>query len=93
MQIRSYDKTQEKWLNHFVNSKRQRWTVTESRWIDGEMLTLNYRGYSNVERHMTQEIDVPPSTFLSVMHAAGLWRTMSNLGAAKYPNDSQPFFH
>ena len=57
VQIRSYDKTQKKWLNHFINSKRQRWTVTESRWIDGEMVTLNSRGYSNVERHMTQEID------------------------------------
>jgi len=57
VQIRSYDKNQKKWLNHFINSKRQRWTVTESRWIDGEMVTLNSKGYSNTEPHMTREID------------------------------------
>ena len=57
VQIRSYDRSQKKWLNHFINSKRQRWTVTESRWIDGEMVTLNAKGYSNTEPHMTREID------------------------------------
>ena len=57
MQIRSYDRSQKKWLNHFINSKRQRWTVTESRWIDGEMVTLNAKVYSNAEPHMTREID------------------------------------
>jgi hypothetical protein len=57
VQIRSYDRTQEKWMNHFINSKRQRWAVTESRWIDGKMVTLNSKGYSNSEPHMTREID------------------------------------
>jgi hypothetical protein len=57
VQIKSYDKSQQKWLNHFINSKRQRWTVTESRWTNGEMVTLNSKGYSNTEPHMTREID------------------------------------
>lgn len=31
--------------------------MTESRWIDGEMVTLNAKGYSNAEPHMTREVD------------------------------------
>lgn len=57
IQIRAYDKDQKKWISHFVNSKRQRWASTESRWIEGEMVTLNLRGYSNAESFMTREIE------------------------------------
>lgn len=57
IQIRAYDKAQKKWISNFVNSKRQRWATTESRWIEGEMVTLNLRGYSNSEPFMTREIE------------------------------------
>ena len=57
IQIRAYDMAQKKWISNFVNSKRQRWATTESRWLDGEMVTLNLRGYSNSEPFMTREIE------------------------------------
>jgi hypothetical protein len=57
VQIRTYDTTQKKWISHFVNAKRQRRATTESRWTDGEMITLNVQGYSGKDEFMTREVD------------------------------------
>lgn len=56
-QVKTYDPVGEKWTSHFVNAKRQRQSTTESRWISGEMVTLNVHGYSGSDPFMTREVD------------------------------------
>ena len=56
-QVKTYDPVREKWISQFVNADRQRRATTESRWIDGEMITLNVQGYSGSDSFMTREVD------------------------------------
>jgi hypothetical protein len=56
-QIIAYNKKRKLWVSNFVNSTRQRWTTTESRWIDGQMISLVPRGFSNDAEFMQRSID------------------------------------
>ncbi len=55
--IKAYDTTQKKWINQFVNSRRQRWTTTESVWRDDEMVTTIPGGYAGDEPYIQREVD------------------------------------
>jgi len=56
-QVRTYDTERQKWISHFVNSKRQRQASTESRRVGDEMITLNVQGYSGSDAFMSREVD------------------------------------
>lgn len=59
VQIIAYDKKREVWVGNFVNSTRQRWTETQSRWVNDHMITLVPRGFSNSEAFMQRSVDTP----------------------------------
>ena len=56
-QLKTYDIESGKWITQFINSKRQRRATTESRWINGQMVTLNVSGYSGKDEFMSREVD------------------------------------
>lgn len=58
-QMIAYNKERELWINNFVNSTRQRWTTTESKWANGTMTTLIPKGYSGKEKFIQRSIDTP----------------------------------
>ena len=56
-QLKAFDGKKGKWTNVFVNAKLQRWSSSESQWIDGELITTVPGGYSGDEPFISRERD------------------------------------
>ena len=55
-QVKAYNHEKKKWINSFVNAKRQRWTMTESEWKDGRMISEVPGGYGGDEPFIAKEV-------------------------------------
>lgn len=53
----AYNQSRKIWIGSFGNSSRQRWTTTESRWVNNQMISLVPREYSDKDEFMQRWID------------------------------------
>jgi len=56
-QVKAYNLKEKRWINKFINSKRQRWATTFSYWKDEKMVTIIPNGYSGKELYWGKEVD------------------------------------